>query len=182
MPLPHHVTGGITNTDGTETERTSPITVTVTAENGYNDTEYTFDASVTNPIGNDVENTDINIVETGDDANTDPPEEVTGVENAFQWTSGLSTTSSVAVSMVMDLVPGTGTGNVAAECAQSIKVRSQGGTAVAVTKQANDTCPGRFTLSLAASGQSATYYIYMTSEDNQEMRYSLTLHTTSPTS
>ena len=176
VPLPHHVTGGTSNPDDDPT-RSSPITVTVTAENGYDDTEYTFNASVTNPIGYNVGNTDINIVETGTGGNSGTPDGVTDVENAFEWTSGLSTTSSVAVSMTMMLVPGTGTGNVAAECAQSIKVTSQGGTAVAVTQHANDTCPGRFTLSLAASGQSATYYIDMMSEDNEEMRYSLTLHT-----
>ena len=175
VPLPHHVTGGTT----TENARSSPITVRVIAENGYNDNEYTFNASVTNPIGNDVAATDINIVETGTDHNSGNPTVVPGVTNAFTWISGLSTTSSVAVSMVMELVPNTGgTGNVAAECAQSIRVTNQGGTAVAVTKSVNDTCPGRFTLSLAASGQSVTYYIYMTSEDNEEERYSLTLHRT----
>ncbi|MYH53047.1 MAG: hypothetical protein F4139_08855 [Gemmatimonadetes bacterium] len=177
VPLPHHVTGGTTNAGGTETARTSLITVKVTAENGYDDTEYMFNASVTNPIGNAVAAGDITITETGTGNNSGSPTVVATVENAFQWTSGLTTTSSVAVSMTMMLVPGTGTGNVPAECAQSIRVTNQDGTAVAVTSHANDTCPGRFTLSLAPSGQSMTYYIYMASEDNEEERYSLTLHT-----
>ena len=178
VPLNHHVTGGTTNTGG-DVARMNPITVTVTAENGYHDNVYTFNAFVTNPIGNTVATSDINIVETGTGGNSGNPTGVGSTNNAFQWTSGLSTTSSVNVWMTMDLVPGTGVGNVPVQCAQSIDVSDQNGDEVAVTKHANDDCPGRFTLPLAAAGNSMTYSIKMYSEDGRDATYSLTLHTNS---
>ena len=48
---PFHATGGTTNT-ANDPERTTTITVMVTAENGYNDHAYTFSLGAHQPVDN----------------------------------------------------------------------------------------------------------------------------------
>ena len=164
------------NEDGAANIGTPPdnnIVIKVIADNGYHDTEYTINATRTNPVDNLVEAADIGIYE-GTNAVANPA--AVGGTNSFTWTTVAATTTSVNVVMNPEVVPGTGTGTVPVRCAQSIRVTTQGGTAVDVTRAANDNCPGRFTLTLAsASNQAITYYIYMTGEDGVEARYSLTI-------
>ncbi len=170
--LPYHATGGTTNTAGTETERTTEITVMVTAENGYNDHAYTFSLGRTNPVDNVLERAEILNHRTGQQATgTGGGGQTAG--DPWQVTTGFADSTATTLTFDLDEV---GTGD-AADCGQSVSVKINGGADQDGFNATGDTdvCPNE-QYRLSTGGTSGTVYeITITSQDGVAKKHYINL-------
>ena len=149
---------------GTPMENT--ITVTVTAENGYDDHVYTVVVARADPIGNTLAAANIQLDSAGTAGRA-----AEGTGDAFTFTTYDEATSA-------NLIFGLTTLGVAGEdnayCAQRVSVKATGGNAIQpMDDDDDDVCPAtRYNLAAAAS-PGASYDVTVTSEDGVDKVYNL---------
>ncbi len=172
--LGFHKTG--TSSAGTAVSTT--ITMTVTAANGYNDHEFTFDVTRAAPVGNVLDGL---AVDDGVAGNSDDVADSDG--ETTSWTHSIDSTAT-SVELVFDFATVDNTAGPndgdAAWC-QTATV-TDGGTKVKPENRGRgDECDGmRFDVDAPAAGQSKTLTLKVKSQDNVERTISLTITRPSP--
>ena len=159
---------GVADPPGDGTENT--ITVTVTAENGYDDHEYSVVVARANPIGNVLTNDSIMRADT-----TGAPHAATGsggttIGNAYVFT----TTGASSVNARIGL--STLGESDDAVCAQSVTVRlfNADKDLKAATNATNDVCPNtRYKLTASTTG--TLYQVTVAAEDGVKQTYYLSV-------
>ena len=157
--------GPNTNADiNPATPPANDITVRVTAQNGYNDHDYTFTATRANPIGNQLEAAEVlyagTNAQSGDGSSGTP----------FLVVTASSTANSVLVTF--DLEELAGSTAIDTKCAQSVAVWAPGADeAMTAASDADaDFCSGeQYTLTAGTTG--TTYRVIITSEDGRDWTY-----------
>ena len=149
---------------GTPMENT--ITVTVTAENGYDDHAYSLLVTRADPVGNALANTNIQLDSAGTAGRT--------AENAgtdvFTFTTYDEATSANLIFGLTVL----GVVDDNAYCAQRVSVKATGGNAIQpMDDDDDDVCPStRYNLAASAS-PGASYDVTVMSEDGEPKVYNL---------
>ncbi|MDE2876963.1 MAG: hypothetical protein OXU69_16300 [Gemmatimonadota bacterium] len=168
--LPYHATGGTTNGND-DPERTTEITVMVTAENGYNDHAYTFSVSRTNPVDNVLERGEI-LDQAGSEAGGSGGDGQTA-GNPWQVTTAGSDSTEITLTFNLEEV---GTGDDAI-CGQSVSVKINGGAKKDASDDTeNDACEDeQYRLSAGSSG--TVYEITIMSQDEVAKKYYINLTT-----
>ena len=156
---------GTTDIDGTALEST--ITVTVTAENGYDDHVYSVVVARQEPIGNTLANTNIQL----DSAGTAARAAENAGPNGFSFTTYDEATSA---NLIFGLTALGDEANENAYCAQRVSVKATGGNAIeAMEDDDDDVCPDtRYNLAAAVT-PGASYDVTVRSEDGVNAVYNL---------
>ncbi|MDE2874747.1 MAG: carboxypeptidase regulatory-like domain-containing protein [Gemmatimonadota bacterium] len=149
---------------GTPMENT--ITVTVTAENGYDDHEYSLVLARADPIGNALAATNIQL----DSAGTAGRAAADAGTDAFTFTTYDEATSANLIFGLTVL----GVVDDNAYCAQRVSVKATGGNAIQpMEDDDDDVCPStRYNLAASAS-PGTSYDVTVTSEDGVDKVYIL---------
>ena len=144
------------------TDRKSPITISVTGENGYNDHDYTFELSRAFPVGYTLKSDDVNGADGAED----------GLSTQTAWTAATVAGDSTARIVVnLEFIPGP-----TEECGQTVVVKDED-----VEKEADEDsadCEPEYTLSGASTGNLHT--IAVTSQDGKTETYYLWVNNTPP--
>ncbi|MDE2794489.1 MAG: carboxypeptidase regulatory-like domain-containing protein [Gemmatimonadota bacterium] len=150
---------------GTAMENT--ITVTVTAENGYDDHVYSVVVARADPVGNTLAAANIQL----DSAGTAGRAAADAGTDAFTFTTYDEATSA---NLIFGLTVLGDEANENAYCAQRVSVKPTGGNTLdAMADDDDDVCPDtRYNLSAAAS-PGASYDVTVTSEDGVDKVYNL---------
>ena len=164
--------GPNTNADvNTATELDNAVTVKITAENGYNDHEYTFNLTRANPIGNQLENTEIlypDTTATGSGNTNVASGDGDGSENApFRVFTATQSANTVRVTFDLYQFP---TATSTDHCAQTVRVFAPGSTTAmdAPGDNGTDFCEGEeYVLTVNGSA----YRVEVLSEDGVKWSY-----------
>ena len=154
-----------TGDDAIGTPMVNTITVTVTAENGYDDHVYSLMVTRADPIGNALAATNIQLDSAGTAGRA-----AEGTGDAFTFTTYDEATSANLIFGLTVL----GVVDDNAYCAQRVSVKPTGGNALqAMEDDDDDVCPAtRYNLEAAAS-PGASYDVTVMSEDGEPKVYNL---------
>ena len=169
------------SSDSTEVKENT-ITVMVTAENGYDDHEYTVNVGRAAPIGRYIENTDIRVLKSdGTDSTVTARGDGPGTSLSTAWTVETRTSSTRSVNVRIDLTSLGDPDEDNAYCAQSVKVTEYNDTATvkAMDAHEDDIC-ANMRYSLSAATQGTLYAIHLNSEDDVGETYYLEVNRAGP--
>ena len=145
------------------------VTVKITAENGYNDHEYTFNLTRTNPIGNDLDAAEITFAGSNGGADVTAATGTGADDDQFIVYTAGATANTVRVTFDLYQFP---TATSTDHCAQTVRVFAPGATTAmdAAGDQGTDFCEGE---EYVLSVNGVAYRVEILSEDGVKWSYYL---------